>query len=332
MHTLPRLAAAAILLVTAGCTSTPDLSAWSSASTDVANAVSAENRAVIDRVDSAIAEINLGIAADWNIAPTTLDSWKTTRASWKNSNETVDAAMAAMVAYAQALANLAAAGETGKDSIRKMTESITAIANTLGQTFPIAGPVVNFMTFLGGEWNRAQAQDSLADAMTQTQPHLLRLQMLLNEAANVQRPFINRVASLERQLARKEAGIRIMNRYKRERDSLRAAIASGPAGASGTAAQVTLLNEMETRLRIREAKINAASIWAEGRKAALDQILKAATAWRDTHAEAAKLLTTCGGFRALKPACGTLTAANLKVVAGYLQAILDRGKKQAAGP
>jgi len=327
MPRIARLAATLLLLVTTGCTATPDISAWSTASTSLAGAVNAENRSVIERVDSLIGQINVAKQAGWNIDPNALTTWQTTRSSWSTSNANVEAAMAAMVAYSQALANLAAAGETGKEAIGKMATSVKNIGTTLGLSFAPATAVVNAVTFIADQWNRAQAQESLAAAMKQTQPDVVRLTNLLIIASNTQKGFIRDVASLERQLAALEAGTRLMSAYKREHKDMRKAILAGPPSEK-TTAMLALLNHMESRLNQREAKKTSATAWSRARSTALAKIVEAGKVWRDTHARAATLLETCGGFRGLEPKCGNLTADNLKVIASHIQALLNVGEQR----
>jgi len=77
-----------------------------------------------------------------------------------------------------------------------------------------------------------------------------------------------------------------------------------------------------------QKRLRALSDWSKLRRAKAKAIVSAVKVWGEEHEKLAVLLERCGGFRALRPSCGNLTAANLKLaVAKITYVIKDDGEE-----
>jgi len=318
------------MLFLAGCSSTPDLSGWAQNSAELANAINSENKEVLQRLDTNIAEIQLGGRENWTLAPNSESDWRHNRDIYQTGSGNVSATLTTMVLYADSLSALASAGETGKDAIGKMTTSLNKIAGSVGQTFPLAGAAVEAAKALAEAWTRVQAQDTLAKAMLQTQPQVTQMTTLIVTSTDIQKGIVRRIATLEKTLARQAAGQRRMTQYRSERDQLRADAADPNLDPIERTAKSELLESLENRFRKRERKIAAAIDWKNARIDALTAIALSAAAWRDSHTAAANALSNCGGLRSLRVKCGNFTAENLKLAAGRIRSILDANNSAPA--
>lgn len=327
------VASLVLALASSACTTTPDLSGWAQNSAELAGVVKAESTNVLKRLDKNIAEMESGNKEGWNLAATgaeteiLMSDWRHWRKSYKASSETIDAGMTAMTLYADSLAKLAAAGETGKEAVGKISNSLTDIGNLIGVTFPAAPAVVKVVEEIAEIWTKVEAQNSLAEAMALTDPKVSELAALIEQAATAQIAIVARVNAFERKLIRLAAGPSRMAWYVKNQSYQKNEQAFSRATNSRddtvlAAVNTYLIEALEPKFRERAERRAEVKQWVKTRKQALAAIASSASEWQKTHTDATNLLVSCGGFRFFKSACGSYTAANLKLAAGRIKEVV----------
>jgi hypothetical protein len=315
------------------CATTPDLSGWAQNSAELAGAVKSESTNVLKRLDKNIAEMELGAKEGWRLAKdeakqqALISDWQRWRESYKESSDTIDAGMTAMTLYADSLAKLAAAGETGKEAVEKMSKSLTDIGDLIGVTFPAAPAVLEVVEEIGAIWTKVEAQNSLAEAMALTEPKVGELAALIGQAAVAQIAIVDRVNAFERKLISLAAGPSRMAWYIKNKGYVANEKAFSDADKNSEDAilattKTYMIEALEPKFRERGERQAEVKQWVKTRKQALVAIAASASEWQKTHTEATNLLVSCGGFRSLKPACGNYTAASLKLAAGRIKEIV----------
>lgn len=312
-----------VALLATGCTTTPDLSGWAQNSADLAGAVATENKEVLERLDRNIAELQVGEEEGWQLGANNYAGWKQHRDDYTKNASDINAVMGTMVLYANSLANLAAAGETGKEAAEKINSSVGDIVESVGASHPISEGTLKVLKAFADAWTRAQAQNSLAQAMTATDAEIGRMAELVSDVAAAQKEIVESIRLLERLLIRQAAGPNRMSWFKKNQGyaEVEKAFADG-ASVERAAAVTYLIESLEPRFRDRERQGVESTQWKKARIEALDDIAASAETWRATHLEAATLLARCGGFRSLQIQCGNFTAANLKLAADQIRAVV----------
>ncbi|NQZ58704.1 MAG: hypothetical protein HRT88_14715, partial [Lentisphaeraceae bacterium] len=117
------------------------------------------------------------------------DAFQNAAKAFIGHTATIDGALAAMVSYSDALANLAAAGETGKESVESLKESVQSISDTLSIAYPPSAVAYEGFTTLLSEvadiYTRIEDQDSLAIAMEKAEPAVDNIVRLINEQSTL---------------------------------------------------------------------------------------------------------------------------------------------------
>ncbi len=333
LKTYAQAAMLGLVLAISACATTPDLSGWAQNSAELAGVIKAESTNVLTRLDKNIAEMVSGKKEGWWLpvdeakAKKLISDWRRWRNSYKASSETIDAGMTAMTLYADSLANLAAAGETGKEAVGKMSKSLADIGNSIGVMFPIAPAVVKIVEEIADIWTRVEAQNSLAEAMMLTDPKVGELAALIEQTASAQIAIVQRVNAFERKLIRLAAGPSRMAWYVQNHSYQmnEEAFSKAEKNKDDTvlaAAKTYLIEALEPKYRKRAERRVDVKQWVKTRKQALTAIASSASVWQKTHTDATNLLVSCGGFRSLKSACGNYTAANLKLAAGRIKEVV----------
>jgi hypothetical protein len=169
----------------AGCATTPDMTDFSAQTVALQTSIAEEQQQVIVQYDTIIALTERGKAENWfgepvlpastaeeqraaqtlaeEYAPT---KWREERQSVLGVTAQVDGLLGDIAAYSTALVNLAAKGETGRESVGQALGSLKNIANiaSIG-TAGIPEVAVRLAEELGELITRAQAQQTLAEAM-----------------------------------------------------------------------------------------------------------------------------------------------------------------------
>ena len=198
-----KAAIAAIFVFLTGCTSTPDLSGWATGSAVISESVAAENSAALAKLDETLLKFQIGEKESWTtLSGLNLTEWTGHRETYAAGAVAVNAGMEAMVKYARAVANLAAAGETGKQASESLLASVDTIAKTAGQALPFGSAastaIKDVLGVLADAVTRVQAQDKLSDTMGKMQPHVIAFGDKMKAYTGAQTAVIRKVAVVHR--------------------------------------------------------------------------------------------------------------------------------------
>ena len=312
-----------------GCTTTPDLSSWAKSSADLAGIVKAENKKVITRLDQNISELEVGKKEEWNLGKHTPEDWKVKRKGYFENSSDINTVMDTMVLYASALANLAAAGETGGEAVDKIKISVVKL---VGESNPISGTAINVLKEFASAWTKVEAQNTLAEAMTKIDPSVKNMASSLSKLTKAQKKVINSLYLFEHWLIRQSAGPNRMSWYAKNLGykKLEEAFKDG-ADPLNVAATTILLESLERRYRLRGKRHGEVTQWQKERMQALTNIEKAANAWSLSHSEAAVLLEECGGLHSLSFKCGNYSAANLSLAVETIRTVVVNSTTEGDG-
>jgi len=321
-----------VLLIT-GCTATPDLSGWAQNSAEMAGAVSYEHQKVIDRVDGIITHVRVGEKEKWRLLAHTSEGWVRKRDGFKTHADAIRGTLDFMVLYANAIANLAASGETGADAAKKIGGSVKQIVELVGKSYPLTAAATSFFEQIAEIVTTVQTQDSLADGMSVMQPKVDALAKFLIRSVDAQKLIVGQIYAAEQRLLREAAGPQAMKAFLNQdvRGSVEGAIAGGTP-ISGSSGSIADAHAVSIRYRDLVQNLAEAQQWNRKRHAALDAVKTAVDLWRKAHDEARTVLVNCGGFRSLKFSCGNYTAANLKLAAEKIKSVLPDDAPSAATP
>lgn len=184
----------AVFLLSA-CTTTPDLSSFAEESKQLRASIGHSHTELIQKVGDLNERIGSGKTKGWVKTDSegrkpyevmTLEDangFRSNTVAFDNHVATIDATLSAMVAYSDALSNLAAAGETGKESVQSLKKSVSSITSTLGIAYPPSAIAYEGFTELLAEvadlYTRVEAQESLASAMSNATPAVDKLALTI---------------------------------------------------------------------------------------------------------------------------------------------------------
>jgi len=302
------------------CTTTPNLSGWAQNSAELAGAIRIQNKEVLDRLDSNLSEMQIGSQEKWDISSKRIKKWNQRRDTYYKNTQNINAVMTTMVLYSNSLSDLAAAGETGSESVDKIKSSVGDIVDLFGASNPISGSTLNIIKEFAAAWTKVGSQKTLAEAMEHTDPAVKAMAEEISNLVNSQKKIINALFLLERQLIRYAAGPNRMSWYTKNNGYLKIEeVFKDDKDVEKAAAMTYLIESLEVRFRERETRRSNVTQWHKERKQALDTIAKAAFIWRHSHLDAAKILKTCGGWHSLAFKCGNYTAANIKLAVASIK-------------
>lgn len=322
--------AVSVSVMVGGCFATPDMSRWAENSSALATAISAENAEVLKRMDKNIGAYHAGVKIGWDI-PTAYDTtWSNdSRKTYADAATTIDATMMVMTLYADALAKLAASGETGKEAVDKGHKALKSIADTVGVAFPAAPAVVAIVKEIADVWTRAEAQAGLWEAMELTDPKVEALRDEIKNAVNAQGSLVTLLRNFEVEIIDHSYGENVMlwyfqndptsgkPRFEKNEQIFADAIANQDDTVVA-AAHTYLIETLKPRAEARARELSAVAQWRKARLKKLHGIAAAADAWRESHKDAMAALRECGGLRAFRFNCGGYTAENLKIWANRI--------------
>ncbi len=173
-----------VIIQLIGC-ATADLSGFSDQTTALMVSVSKENQAIADKMNEVISLAELAKAEGWFDEPvfpsedgdaeadvaSLAESYNVSRQvalrrKFAGRSDDILETLDAITAYSTSLAELAAAGETGKEAVQKSVGTLNTIVTTLGGPAGIiGGTAVNIVEEIGDLVTRAQAQNRIEDAM-----------------------------------------------------------------------------------------------------------------------------------------------------------------------
>ena len=160
-----RLLLTAVLAVLAGCASLPDMTPYRDATLQLRSAVVAGGDAVQSGLESAAARYAAGDPVAVQIKQTS-DRFGT---EWRARIDGADA----LLAYTEAVTDLARSGTQGDASARSLADALTGLANGVGVVLPPAGTVATVTdaaAFVYGHIAAARAARSLDQALQTAQP------------------------------------------------------------------------------------------------------------------------------------------------------------------
>jgi len=163
MPKLLRGLTAGLLALVAGCATLPDVAPYRDATVQLRSAVLASGNAVGTELNGA------ALALDGKERTTLEESARTFSENWKVRVESADA----LVAYAQALAEIAKAGKEGGDTARSLAGALTQLAGGVGIALPPAGAVATLTdtaAFVYAQVAAVRASRSLEEALVTAQP------------------------------------------------------------------------------------------------------------------------------------------------------------------
>ena len=323
--------AVSVSVMVGGCFATPDMSRWAENSSALATAVSAENAEVLKRMDKNIAAYHAGVKIGWDVPAAYGATWSNkSRRTYADAASTIDATMMAMTLYADALAKLAASGETGKEAVEKGHKALKNIADTVGIAFPTAPAVVGIVKEIADVWTRAEAQAGLLQAMELTDLKVEALRDEIKNAVSAQERLVTLLRNFEIAIIDHSYGENVMlwyfqydpttgkSRFGKNEQIFDDAI-DNEDDTLVAAAYTYLIETLKPRAEARARDLSAAAQWRKARLKKLHGIAAAADAWRESHKNAMAALRECGGLRMFRFNCGGYTAENLKIWANRIK-------------
>lgn len=320
--TLTAAAFGLALIFISGCAMTPDISGWAQNSAELAGAVANEGKQITERLDQNYAQYDIGKSEGW-FTEKSLEEWRTRRDTFAASKADIDATLEVMTGYADAIAKLAASGETGESAVESINASVKKIVDSVGASNPISASALAAFNSFAAAFTRVQAQNSLAEVMTGVDGDIQSLGKVVKDATIAQKEVIDSIRLQEWAMIDERAGKKRMRWYKHHGGFTSIEKEFGDKGDPISAhAVVALASQLESRYRARQQAQVDSLQWKGARVAALDKIDLATETWRKAHSDAASVLQKCGGLRSLRLSCGNYTAANLKLAAEQIRSIV----------
>jgi hypothetical protein len=173
---LTRLLLPALLAGLAGCAALPDMSAYRDATLQLRSTVVAGGHAVQSGLESAAASYEAGDPTAKRIG----DQSAEFNEAWQQRIQGADA----LLAYTEAVTDLARAGTQGDASARKLADALGGLASGVGVVLPPVGTVAtvtDVAEFVYGHIAAARAAKSLDQALQSAQPAVDRLATVLSQ-------------------------------------------------------------------------------------------------------------------------------------------------------
>lgn len=243
---VPRLLLPAVLVVLTGCASLPDMSPYRDATLQLRSAVVAGGDAVQAGLESAAASYGAGDPTAKQIREKS-DRFST---EWLARIDGADA----LLAYTEAVADIARSGTEGAASARSLADALTGLATGVGVVLPPAGTVTtvtDVAAFVYGHIAAARAARSLDQALQSAQPAVDRLATVLSQDLQASLDVLH--------AARRLQATALALKYNEETDYLKA-LAKERKDIYGKG---TLTTEDEQRLRQIGELFEATREWRE---------------------------------------------------------------------
>lgn len=176
VRTLPGLLLPAVLALLAGCASLPDVAPYRDATLALRSAVVAGGNAVQSGLESAAASYEAGDPTAKQIEEQS-DRFGT---EWRARVAGADA----LLAYTEAVADIARSGTQGDASARALADALTGLASGVGIVLPPAGTVATLTdaaAFIHGHIAVVRAARSLDQALQSAQPVVDRVATVLSQ-------------------------------------------------------------------------------------------------------------------------------------------------------
>lgn len=173
---LTRLLLPALLTGLTGCAALPDMSAYRDATLQLRSTVVAGGHAVQSGLESAAASYGAGDPTAKRIGEKSVEF----NEAWQKRIQGADA----LLAYTEAVTDLARSGTQGDASARKLADALGGLASGVGVVLPPAGTVAtvtDVAEFVYGHIAAARAAKSLDQALQSAQPAVDRLATVLSQ-------------------------------------------------------------------------------------------------------------------------------------------------------
>jgi hypothetical protein len=173
---LPRLLLPALLAGLTGCAALPDMSAYRDATLQLRSTVVAGGNAVQSGLESAAASYGAGDPTATRIGEKSAEF----NEAWQQRIKGADA----LLAYTEAVTDLARSGTQGDASARKLADALGGLASGVGVVLPAAGTVATVTdaaAFVYAHIAAARAAKSLDQALQSAQPAVDRLAAVLSQ-------------------------------------------------------------------------------------------------------------------------------------------------------
>jgi hypothetical protein len=346
------LAAACI----AGC-ATPNLKPFAEQTARLAQAVAGEQREVslkfaqvIDLYKEACAKLSAQGRGKTECAGAATRTSQ--RAAFDVSRSVVDSLLQRASTYADALAELSKAGETGSDAAQSLLGTVKQFGNVIGIAGTVTTAAANALQNIAQAVTRLQAQKSLAEAAEKAREAVTALAdgvvTIFNDANSLAIPLYtdeydllavvageDLVGLLQDAKAGQDAvGQRIRARRAELSQLNQCASASGEKADNCKALQADrqnaetigqLLDRLRPEYESVVAKRAEALRWREQRGENAKVIVAAVEAWKEEHARAANALHRCGGLNAYR--CAEVNSFTLKALVGRINEIRFQSDK-----
>lgn len=366
------LAWACLTLVLVGC-ATADLNGFSNQTVALTSAVSEEQQAVAVKMNEVVVLTRLADQEGWFKEPVfpsedgsaerdvadLAERYKTStyverRQRFVDLAEAVQETLDAINRYSTSLAELAGAGETGREAVERSVGTLNNIASTLGGPAGlIGGAAGQVVAEIGDLVTRAQSQKRIEEAMALlagSDGALRKTVDLIKELLDVlERDFVEPLHTQIIVLEQYRHGPGLISFYeassswmysnrafyllrmddearsefientteKKMYEALRACLDDSPGCpqaslADGLAARLLLVAGIEDDYRAFEAAKAHMEEWRRMRVERIELLRRALDTWADEHDAIYQSIQSCGGFAALRPACGNWSEANLR--------------------
>jgi hypothetical protein len=173
---MARCASFAIILLLASCTTLPDATGYTAATIEVKQSVAASGAVVEAEITNAAASLGEDSSARdtaGKLAEQFKQAWTPTVAS-----------LDAMIAHAQSIEAISAAGNKGGESARRVADSLKTLTNAVGIALPVAAPVgeaVSIAARIYEEIAKVEGAKSLEAALARSGPPLVLIQSKVRE-------------------------------------------------------------------------------------------------------------------------------------------------------
>jgi hypothetical protein len=183
-----------------GCASTPDFKPFATETATLGGAIDTEQSEVVSHFTQTINKAEQRGSTE----PRTkqLAELEKDRAKYKANAAAVNAVMDLAVAYSNALADLAAAGQTGPDAVNSLTDTVKGFSSALNIALPGAGAIPAWASALAKEIANAvtqiQAAKGLAEATKVADPTIKKIGTAIADLyAPNKGPQVNLAAGLQ---------------------------------------------------------------------------------------------------------------------------------------
>lgn len=264
-----------------GCGTLPDARPFAEASQTLATAAASAGQSVVDSLGEA------GALADGEDAAYKARADRF-RAAWAERL----VATRAVASYADAIADLIAAGQEGGETVKKVGDSLSSLAGALN--IPLASPAVgvagDVARFLADRIALVRASDRLDTALAQAQPAVERLAERIAAESDQQLRAVladsykNQRTAINDQFGSEEDQLQQLSR--RRLDLLRESLGSS-AALPALLQQDQALANLRSRLAERDRRIAAASAAYRARLQLLTALSAATVSWAQAHRDLA---------------------------------------------